>query len=218
VPEAARRPTRRTPHVRGVKEQGANVEIPETSTTLLSSVAQPQHARWAVFVARYEPLMRAFLHARFPTLEADDIIQETFVALVNALPDYRYDPRENGHFHNYLTGVLRNKALKAHAGHRRDERLKARLAAEAEVQTERVADGQEDRTWRDAVYAIALRQLLAEESIHARTKQIFIRLAIDGRSPQQVAEAFGTSTDAVVKVKTRLLARLRNIVKALKNV
>jgi len=54
--------------------------------------------------------------------------------------------------------------------------------------------------------------------VHDRTKQIFIKLAIDGATPQQVAEAFGASVDSVVKVRTRLLSRLRGIVKALKNV
>ena len=52
--------------------------IPETSTTLLKNLAQDaQHVRWGEFVARYRPMMEAFLRKRFPDLEADDIIQET---------------------------------------------------------------------------------------------------------------------------------------------
>jgi len=163
-------------------------------------------------------MMRAFMRARFPTLEADDVIQQTFVALVRALPDYRYDPRENGHFHNYLTGVLCNKALKTLAVRQRDERLKASFAAAEEAGRDGADCERESAAWRDAVYAIALRQLLADESVHERTKQIFIKVAIDGQSPQQVAESFGSTVDAVVKVRTRLLARLREIVKALKDV
>ena len=87
--------------------------IPETSTTLLKDIAQDaQHARWTEFVARYRPMMEAFMRERFPSLEADDIIQETLVALCKAIPSYRYAPDEKGHFHNYLTGILRNKALR----------------------------------------------------------------------------------------------------------
>lgn len=44
-------------------------------------------------MARYEPLMRAFLASRFPTVPADDIMQETLIALVDAMPTYRYSPR-----------------------------------------------------------------------------------------------------------------------------
>ena len=86
-------------------------EIPTTSTTLLRDIAQDsQHVRWNEFVARYRPMMEAFMHERFPSLDADDIIQETLVALCGILPNYAYDPDEKGHFRNYLTGILRNKA------------------------------------------------------------------------------------------------------------
>ena len=57
-------------------------------------------------------MMLAYLKAHFPTLEAEDILQETFVALASVLPHYKYAPDETGHFHNYLTGILRNKSLK----------------------------------------------------------------------------------------------------------
>ena len=88
-------------------------KIPTTSTTLLRDVASDsQHARWTEFAARYRPMMEAYLRERFPSVEADDVIQETLVAVWAALPSYRYAPDEKGHFHNYLTGILRNKALR----------------------------------------------------------------------------------------------------------
>jgi DNA-directed RNA polymerase specialized sigma24 family protein len=58
-------------------------------------------------------MMEAYLNAHFPTLEADDVIQETFAALCGILPSYIYDPDEKGHFRNYLTGILRDKARRA---------------------------------------------------------------------------------------------------------
>ena len=54
--------------------------IPETSTTLLRNVTDAEHPRWPEFVAKYRPMMEAYLNAHFPTLEADDVIQETFAA------------------------------------------------------------------------------------------------------------------------------------------
>ena len=53
------------------------------------------------------------MRERFPSLEADDIIQETLFALCKVLPSYRYAPDEKGHFHNYLLGVVRHKAVDA---------------------------------------------------------------------------------------------------------
>ena len=56
--------------------------VPDTSTTLLRDVAgSADNPRWSEFVARYRPMMEAFMRERFPSLEADDIIQETLVAL-----------------------------------------------------------------------------------------------------------------------------------------
>ena len=85
--------------------------IPETSTTLLRNIADADNARWPEFVSRYRPMMAAYLAAHFPALDADDMIQETFVALFNVLPRYRYAPDETGRFRNYLTGILRRRAL-----------------------------------------------------------------------------------------------------------
>ena len=68
--------------------------IPSTSTTLLRQIGgDARHARWAEFIARYSPMCRQYLRRHFPSLEADDILQETFAALAKALPDYRYDPQ-----------------------------------------------------------------------------------------------------------------------------
>ena len=87
--------------------------IPTTSTTLLRDLAQDsQHARWGEFVARYRPMMEAYLRERFPHADVDDAVQETLIALIKSMPVYRYVPEETGHFHSYLTGILRHKALR----------------------------------------------------------------------------------------------------------
>jgi len=192
--------------------------IPTTSTTLLRDLADSRNTRWASFITRYEPMMRAFLRARFPGLDADDVIQETLVALVRVLPNYRYDPQEAGCFHNYLTGVLRNKALRILAARQRDERLVERVVAETAISSEAREDEEAHRIWRESVYGVALRQLLADDSVHERTKQVFIRLAINGEPPQLVAAALGASYAAVIKTKERMLERLRRIVRELKHV
>ena len=89
------------------------MHVPTTSKTLLRDLgADARSPRWAEFISRYRPMMESFLAARYPSLapDADDLVQETLVALLRALPDYRYVPGEQGSFHNYLTGILRNKA------------------------------------------------------------------------------------------------------------
>lgn len=188
--------------------------VQDTSTTLLRNVADTQHARWAVFHSRYEPMMRAFIKSRFPSVDADDVIQETFVALAKAIPHYTYNPKENGHFRNYLTGILRNKALKALARRQRDSFLNEQAAAE--IVGGASANEIDYREWRESVYEIALQQLLADELIHERTKQVFVRLAIDGEKPEAVAESLGIPYNTVIRIRKRAIARLRSYVEAMK--
>ena len=186
---------------------------PTTSTTLLRDLAQDsQHARWGEFVARYRPMMEAFLRERFPSVEADDVIQETLIAVCTALPSYRYSPDEKGHFRNYLTGILRNKALRQLS---KDNR-QAEIAEE--MWRSRGMKADDEHSWREALFEIALRQLLNDESIQSRTRQVFLRIAVNGDSPNDVAAAFGIERNAVDQIKNRMTARLRKLVEALEKV
>ena len=192
-------------------------DIPVTSTTLLRDISgDAGHARWGEFVSRYRPMMEAFLREHFPFIESDDIIQETLLTLVAKLPTYRYVPNETGHFHNYLTGIVRRKALRVCArDKRRGEILEAYWHEPKSIAT---AHEREEKQWRDAVYEIALEQLLADETIQGRTRQIFVRTAINNEKPEQVAESFGMTRNAVDQAKNRMIEKLRDIVSQLEAV
>ena len=191
-----------------------NDRVPSTSTTLLREIGScAEHARWSEFEARYRPMMEAFLRDRYPYLDADDVIQETLVALAWALPNYRYDPKSTGSFRNYLTGVLRHKAVDSCRKSGREDRLRAELAALPPS-----ADTDEDTEWQKSVMEIAMRQLLADETIHSRTKQIFQRVAVDGASPEEVAKAYGVSRNNVDQIKDRMIRKLRELVRGLESV
>ena len=191
-----------------------NDRVPSTSTTLLREIGScAENARWSEFEARYRPMMEAFLKERYPYLDADDVIQETLVALSRALPNYRYDPKSTGFFRNYLTGVLRHKAVDFCRKNGREDRLRAELAA---LPTSAVSD--EDAEWQESVMEIAMRQVLADETIHSRTKQIFQRVAVDGAAPEEVAKAYGVSRNNVDQIKDRMIRKLRELVRGLESV
>ena len=188
--------------------------IPETSTTLLKDIANGENARWAEFVARYRPMMRSYMKSQFPTVDADDVVQETLIALSNVISNYRYAPDETGRFRNYLTGILRRKALKQCEKADKERTAKAGLW---ELEDAGAAFGSPDDSdsWKDAVLEIAMRQILDDDKISDKSKQIFQRLTVDGVSPDEVAAAYGTSRNNVDKTKSRMIARLREIVRAL---
>ena len=194
-------------------------EIPTTSTTLLRNLAQDaQHVRWGEFVARYRPMMEAFLYERFPTVDADDVIQETLVALCGILPNYVYDPDEKGHFRSYLTGILRNKALRTLRRERRDAEFVDDVRRDGIAGSLLPAEDAQTQAYREAVFEIALRRFLADESVADRTKRIFERTALNGESPEAVAAAFKMTRHAVDQAKSRAMARLREMVKELESV
>ena len=188
--------------------------VPKTSVSLLKDISDgTASVRWTEFYRRYEPTMRGFLRERFPSAEADDVIQETLVALCRILPDYRYAPDEKGHFHNYLTGILKNKALEMLRRKERQERIPAEMA---ERLTPETAD--DSQTWRESMFEIALRQFLDDPAIADRTKQVFTRTAINGESPEKVAASLKMTRHAVDQAKSRSLSRIRELVAALEAV
>ena len=192
--------------------------IPSTSTTLLQQMAaDSRHVRWGEFVRRYQPMMEEYLRTHFQGLESEDVISETLIALVDVLKNYRYAPDETGSFHNYLTGILKHKAL-----YRRkmaDRHAKSVTAFEESV---RFSDGSEtsaeEQEWKETVFAIAVRQLLADETIQERTKQVFLRVSINHESPDAVADSLGINHNAVDQMKSRMMTKLREIVKSLRSV
>jgi len=191
---------------------------PETSTTLLRDLAQDsQHARWAEFVARYRPMMDAYMRERFPFVEADDAIQETLIALIKTFPVYNYSPEETGAFHNYLTGILRNKAL---CQIERERRHSANLRAYADEMRNAASSGASPRleSSRRDIFEIALRQLLADKSVHELTREVFRRVAVNGEDPEEVASDIGKTRNAVYQMKDRMMTRLKGFVAALEKV
>ena len=189
--------------------------FPTTSTTLLRDLgANAQSPRWAELVARYRPALLSFLSAKFPSLAdaADDLVQETFLALAKRLPDYRHAPDEKGHFRAYLAGILRFLAVDEL---RRRARANAALAGAADLAAaDRAAEG-EARAWRHAAYEVALSQYLADPSVQTRTKEIFRRVALGGERPEDVAAAYGLTRNAVDQIRARATRSLRERAAAL---
>lgn len=188
------------------------MNCPATSVTLLRDLAaSAENARWTEFVTRYRPMMEAYMRERFPFVEADDAIAETLIALVDVFKNYRYNPEETGRFHNYLTGILRHKALRLSEQAARRRNLHQRMAAEPLP----VQDDPEEVDYRQSLFDIAVRQFFNDETIAPRTKEIFRRTAIRGESPEEVAKSFMMERHAVDQIKSRSVTKLRTIVEAL---
>ncbi|MDO5318035.1 MAG: sigma-70 family RNA polymerase sigma factor [bacterium] len=193
--------------------------LPKTSTTLLRELAaDSRHARWTDFVTRYEPMMREYLRIRFPVVEADEVVAETLVALVGALAHYRYSPEETGRFHNYLTGILRHKALRFCRAVERERQMRAALVQEEPLQIVSPDAENDEEAYRQGLFEVAVSTFFAEPSIAARTKEVFRRTAIAREDPETVAHAFQMSRHAVDQIRNRSIAWLRRRIRELETI
>lgn len=194
-------------------------QVPATSVSLLRDIASgTKNARWAEFVRIYEEPMRAFLAARFPSVEADDVLQETMIALMRVMPDYHYTPDGNGHFRNYLVGILKHKAEDAIRRQSRESDRRERIrksAADAPRRAQAPGEADEEESWRLAAMNAALEQLLSDESVNARSREVFRHVALLHEPPAEVAAAFGISRANVDQIKRRLVLRLSELVKTM---
>ena len=194
-------------------------EIPKTSVMLLKAISEDSDsARWYDFYNRYHPVMVGYLRSAFPSLEADDVIQDAMLVLMKKLPGYRYAPDERGHFRNYLIGIVKFKAIEHLKRRKRDaDGLDAyKKDADTPAGAELAKMTEDDlRQWRHEAYEIALAQLMSDSEVQERNKCVFLRVAVNNESPDSVANAYGITRNNVDQIKARMIAKLREIVSRL---
>lgn len=191
-------------------------QIPKTSISLIRAVSDDLGSnRWTELYSVYEPPIRDFLAANFPSLEADDVVQEAMLALAKALPTYRYLPDEHGHFRNYLLGIVKHKAMDALARRSREAEKRNAAAANIEDEARRGAESDEDENWRAEALEVAIAQLMADDAVDSRNREIFRHVALMREKPDDVAAQFGVTRNNVDQIKNRMLKKLADLVAAL---
>jgi len=131
--------------------------------------------------------------------EAEDVTQETCVALADALP--RFDG-DSGRFTSFVFGIASNKVLMSQRS--RGRRPEVTVAEIPELSS--AAPGPAERAERDD----ALRGLLAKlDDLPDRHRDVLLLRVVAELSADQVAEALGTTAANVRVIQHRALAALR---------
>ena len=184
--------------------------IPDTPQTLLRKIAEyangDDSAEWARFVELYTPVIRAFVCARedIGEADADDVVQEIFVRLVNVLRAGIYRP-EKGRFRAYLGTMVRRLLIDRH------RRAIARGAGEivsaddVELLSE-TPDAAEvvDMRLREARHAAAVEHVLSRTMLDDRTVAAYREYALEGRPAAEVAARHGITVNALRQIKYRV--------------
>lgn len=176
----------------------------KTPTSLLLRLRQPgEQASWQEFVRLYTPLL--FYWARRLGLhgpDADDLVQEVFLTLVQKLPGFSYDRTRS--FRGWLRVILVNRW---HDGHRHKALPPGANSRVEDVAGPDTAGVVEEAEYRDYLIGRALR--LMRDEFEPTTWRACWEYAVKGRPVAEVAAELGVSVAVVYSAKCRVLRRLR---------
>lgn len=202
--------------------------FPETSFTLLEKIGQlapgQDEAAWQRLWELYAPALRQFVIWKGGDRNADDIVQQVLIKLVDVLRSGQYKA-EKGRFHSYLATMAYNEV---HMQRRKDvaRRQDDHLPIESFVD-EGVSDGQEksetpdalkatnapageslDEDWRRALVAAATEHVLTKTALSERDRTIYRQFRQEGKPIEEVAAAFGISRNLASKICSRVDQRI----------
>jgi RNA polymerase sigma-70 factor (ECF subfamily) len=182
-------------------------ELPHTRLSLLVRLRDSADAdAWRTFVDVYGPAVFAFARrSGLQAADAADLTQEVCRNVSNAMRSDKYDA-DRGRFRGWLFTVVRNQ-LKMF------RRSQSRRPRGAEL-VEDVPDDSAAETWdlecRRRLFAWACERV--KPKVSTATWTAFWRLAVDSASGEVVAKETALSVAAVYLAKSRVLAKLRQVV------
>ena len=189
----------------------------ETSVSLLDRLrSRPDAASWQRLVDLYEPLMRGWLRRQgLQGPDADDLAQDVLAVLVRELPHFEH--RGPGAFRSWLRAITANRLRNFWRA--RLSRPEAAGGSDHDGVLEQLQDPRSElsRLWdREHDQYVVRRALeLIEPEFAASTWRAFRRVMIDGAAVESVAAELGLSANAIFIAKSRVLSRVRQVIRGL---
>jgi RNA polymerase sigma-70 factor (ECF subfamily) len=192
-------------------------DAPATRLSLLVRLCDSRdEGAWSQFVELYAPLVYGFARKHgLQDADAADLTQNVLQAVSGGIRKLDYDPRR-GSFRGWLFTVVRNKLRNFLAAQKRPGRGTGDPDAQHRLQ-ELPAREEDQSAWWDREYEQRVFAWAAEQARGAfseATWQAFWRTAVEGQTGPAVAKALGTSVAAVYLAKGRVMARLKEIIRA----
>jgi RNA polymerase sigma-70 factor (ECF subfamily) len=193
-------------------------EAPVTRASLLLRIRdEHDQVAWQEFLGLYGPVVYRYARKRgLQDADAADLVQDVFRSIAGAIGHWDYDPGR-GKFRGWLFTITRNKLFSFLDSRRRRANAAGDSGSQRQLeeQPDPTADGsgEWDREYERELFGRAAEQARGEFS--EATWQAFWQTAVEGKNPRDVARGLGTSPGAVYVSKSRVLARLREMVQQL---
>jgi len=187
-------------------------EAPPTRGSLLVRLRDSgDQAAWRQFVEIYAPLIFGFFRKKgVQDADAADLTQDVLAAVARALRDFEYDPRK-GSFRGWLFTAVRHR-LQRFCESRPVQGAGGTTALE---QLQQLPLPDEEPAWQQD-YERRLFHWAADQvrpTVAETTWQAFWQTAIEGKDPKDVGKALGLAVAAVYMAKSRMLAKLKAIIR-----
>jgi RNA polymerase sigma factor (sigma-70 family) len=193
-------------------------ESPLTRASLLVQIRDGSNqAAWQEFVRLYGPIVYGFARKRgLQDADAADLMQDVLRSVSSAIGRLDYD-RKQGTFRGWLFTITRNKVFNFLSA-RRIRPQAAGDSATHRLLTEE-ADGQDGTdTWeleyQRRIAAMAMDRIKGE--FQDKTWRAFWLTAVEGVAAPDVAKQLRMSPGAIYVAKSRVLARLKDEVEAVR--
>jgi RNA polymerase sigma-70 factor (ECF subfamily) len=188
----------------------------DTNETLLERVKSMEaHGAWQEFYKAYwSAILRYARKLGLNPHQAEEVLQETMVALMRQLPGFTYD-RGKGKFRNFLLTIVHRKSLAALRRARRESESSApweENTADGGLSTDDPAASLAEARWQESILEAVLEELSADVRLGPETMAVFRAYVIQGRSAGKVAAEFGIKENAVYQIKNRLARRVQDMV------
>ena len=188
------------------------MDLDRTTTVMLTALHDPRNAAaWEAFDRRYRPILIGFSrNCGMNENDAVDVAQETILRFVEEYREGKYD-RTRGRLGAWLVTIARYRMLdqRRRKGVARIERGESAMI---NLDDEQSVTAAYETERRHAVLRDALVELRTTSKTDPKTIKAFEMLAYHGLAPQVVATELGMSTHDVYLAKSRIAAKLREIV------
>jgi RNA polymerase sigma factor (sigma-70 family) len=216
-------PPERSWYKRAMPKPAATDDWLPTRTSLIKRLKDwEDDESWKDFFDTYSRLLYSVASkAGFGDAEAQDIVQETVIAVAKQMPDFQYDPGR-GSFKAWLLSILRRRIIdRLRRRQRRPQFAEERPSESSRTALiQRIPDpapAQLEQIWNDEwqthLFALALQRV--REQSTARDFQIFDCLILKQWPVKKVASALRVNEPHVYVAKSRVAGLLRKEVERL---
>jgi RNA polymerase sigma-70 factor (ECF subfamily) len=191
-------------------------EIPPTRASLLVRLRDPRDgAAWTQFVELYAPLVYGYARKQgLQDADAADLSQEVLGAVARGIGRLEYDP-QRGSFRNWLFTIVRRRLSSLSSAQENRPRGSGDPATQELLERCPAPSGEEAQwqaEWEDRLFVWACEQV--RKDVTETTWQAFWRTALVAEPGKQVAADLGLSVAAVYRARSRVLARLKELVQS----